>query len=254
MSQNLDLTQFYTRKQVQSLVRSSVSTVNSTLSTAVNTAQQTADAAQATATTAASDASTALQQLDSIASDNVLSAGEKSKVIMDVANLQNEQSGIDAQATAYSITTEKTAYDNAVAALNTYLATLTTPTAWNDVSGDTTIVGTTFRSTFTAVYGARQTLLDQIYATAQSSTQVSPSCRRQASLARAPAQPTQKAQTAQAARTTSDQPSQTVHVRPFRTPGRYSQKSPPRLFRRRPVLLRLSGMPHRGNMCSPLES
>jgi hypothetical protein len=95
-------------------------------------------------------------------SDNILSAGEKPQVITDYAVITSEQSGIDAQATAYGITTEKTAYDSAISALTSYLGTLTSPTAWNSTTGDTTIVGSTFRSNFEAVYSARQTLLNKI--------------------------------------------------------------------------------------------
>jgi hypothetical protein len=117
-----------------------------------------------TAATALANANAALADLANIASDNILSAGEKPRVITDYSVLTSEQSGIDAQATAYGITTEKTAYDSAISALTTYLGTLTSPTAWNSTAGDTTIVGTTFRSTFEAVYSARQTLLNAIAA------------------------------------------------------------------------------------------
>jgi hypothetical protein len=81
--------------------------------------------------------------------------------------ITTEQAGIDGQASAYSITTQKTAYDSAVTALTTYLNGLTSPTAWNDKSGNTTIVGTTFQSKFNTVYTTRQTLLNAIYAAAQ---------------------------------------------------------------------------------------
>lgn len=89
-----------------------------------------------------------MSAIDAMSSDNVLSPADKSQVILDVDGIHGEQAGIDDQATSYGVTAEKTAYDNAVTALNTYLATLTTPTAWNDPTGNTTIVGTTFRNTF----------------------------------------------------------------------------------------------------------
>lgn len=117
--------------------------------------------------TAQSDASAANAQLADIASDNILSPAEKPTVMRDYAVITAEQAGIDGQATAYSITTEKTAYDNAIATLTSYLNGLTAPTAWNDKSGNTAIVGTTFRSNFTAVYTTRQTLLNAIYAAAK---------------------------------------------------------------------------------------
>jgi hypothetical protein len=106
----------------------------------------------------------ALAKLTTIASDNVLSAGEKPVVILDYTKVSAEQSGIDAQATSLGITTEATAYDNALAALATYLATLTAPTLWSNVAGDTNIVGTTFRTTWALVYSTRQTLLNKIAA------------------------------------------------------------------------------------------
>jgi hypothetical protein len=110
------------------------------------------------------DTASALSTLSDIASDNVLTPGEKPPVILDNSTITGEQSGIDDQATNYGITTEKTTYDNAVSALTTYLATLTTPVAWNNLTGNTTIVGTTFRSKFADVYSARQALLDAIAA------------------------------------------------------------------------------------------
>lgn len=123
--------------------------------------------AYAAAVTAQADADAANAALANIASDNLLTAGEKPTVIRDWNVIAAEQAGIDAQATAYSITTEKTNYDNAVTALANYLGTLTAPKMWNDLSGDTTIVGATFRSNFASVYTTRQTLLNAIYAAAK---------------------------------------------------------------------------------------
>jgi hypothetical protein len=134
-----------------------------------NTAVTNAAMAQTAANNAQTAANTANSALASIASDNVLSAGgEKSAVIQDYAVITSEQAGIDAQATTYAITTEKTAYDNAVSALTAYLGTLTAPTAWNSQAGNTTITGTTFRSKFSDVYTTRQALLNAIYAAAKS--------------------------------------------------------------------------------------
>lgn len=138
-------------------------------------AQSSANAAQATATAAAasaaaasaaaaaaqSTAASAIAQLSTIASDNVLSAGEKPVVILDRAAIANEQAGIDAQATAAGITTELGAYDASIAALTSYLSGLGTP-AWNDTTTDTVIVGPTFRQKFLDVYAARQVLLNRI--------------------------------------------------------------------------------------------
>ena len=145
----------------------SVSTTASSALTSANTAVTTANAAQTTANTASTNATNALNQLTNIASDNVLSPVEKTSVISAYAVITTEQSGIDTQATNFSITTEKTAYDTAVTTLSTYLATLTIPVLWNNISGDTTIVGTTFRTKFNDVYTTRQTLLNAIYTKAK---------------------------------------------------------------------------------------
>ena len=120
------------------------------VTTAAANAQAAADSANAT--------------LASIASDNILSANEKPPVMRDYAVITGEQAGIDAQASAYSVTTEKTAYDNAVSALTTYLGTIP---GWNVLPGsDVAIVGPTFRQKFQDVYTSRQDLLNKIAAAA----------------------------------------------------------------------------------------
>ena len=126
--------------------------------------------ALAAATSAQASADSANQVLSNITSDNVLSQGEKGDVILDKTNILAEQPGIEAQATALSITAEKTAYDNAVSALTTYLATLTTPVLWSDLTGNTSIDGPTFRAAFALVYSTRQTLLNKISAVLQANT------------------------------------------------------------------------------------
>ena len=135
--------------------------------TTASTLVSTANTALSTANTASSNATTALAQLTDIASDNLLTPGEKPTVIADYGVITSEQAGIDAQAGSYGITTQRTAYNNAVAALTTYLGTLTTPVVWNNLSGNTNIVGTTFRSRFSTVYTTRQALLDAISARAK---------------------------------------------------------------------------------------
>lgn len=128
---------------------------------------QVGPSAQAVAQAAAVAATAANASLAEIASDNLLTPGEKPTVILDVATITAEQAGIDAQATAFGITTEKTAYDADVAALVAYLATLTAPVMWNVLTGNTGIVGATFRSTFANVYASRQVLLNKIAAVAK---------------------------------------------------------------------------------------
>jgi len=118
--------------------------------------------AAAGAQAAADSANTSLANL---ASDGILSPVEKPSVVQAYAVITTEQSGIDAQATAYDITTEKTTYDAAITALTNYLGGLT---GWNTVPGsDVVIVGTTFRSKFADVYTAKQSLLNKFVAAAK---------------------------------------------------------------------------------------
>lgn len=81
-----------------------------------------------------------LSIIESIAVDGVISTSEKPKFIREVNSILGEKSVFDTQATYYSLSAEKAAYDSAVSALTAYLATLTSPVAWNDTSGDTTLL------------------------------------------------------------------------------------------------------------------
>lgn len=109
----------------------------------------------------------AIADIQAILDPNTLSPDKKPQWMFFYSYLTSEQSDIDAKATTYGITTEKTAYDSAVSALTSYLATLTTDVAWNDTSGNTTIVDATFRSNFTAVLTAKQALLNKMQASAK---------------------------------------------------------------------------------------
>lgn len=132
-------------------------------STGVNTTAA-ISAAQTAANNAQASANAANADIANIVSDNLLTPDEKPRIIQDRDEITAEQSGIDAQATTYGVTTEKTAYDASVTALTSYLATLTTPYLWSDLAAghNTTIVGATFRQKFLDVYAARQTLLQKI--------------------------------------------------------------------------------------------
>lgn len=130
-----------------------LATAASNASTAAATAQAAADLANA--------------GLADIAADNVLTPGEKPQAVLTYNVLVTEHAGIDGQASAYGITTERTAYDDALTALLTYLSGLTTPYLWSDLTGNTDIVGTTFRRVFADVYSARQILLNAISAKAK---------------------------------------------------------------------------------------
>lgn len=149
---------YYTAKQLLLNQMLDVARVNT--SDAVSSLQGQIDAAKA-------EADAANAELARIANDGVLSKAEKTIVMRDESVLMAERSGINIQADAFGVTTEKTAYNNALDALSAYLATLTSPTAWDDLSGDTDINGTTFRDNFASAYTSRQALLNAIYAAAK---------------------------------------------------------------------------------------
>jgi hypothetical protein len=110
---------------------------------------------------------TQITALENLNSDDVLTPAKKPQWILFNSFLTGEQTGLDAEATAYGITTEKTAYDAAQTALSGYLATLTAAVAWDDLTGDTAITGTTFRSKFNDVLVAKQALLNAMHGSAK---------------------------------------------------------------------------------------
>ena len=114
------------------------------------------------------DVSAIKTNVDATSDDNKISPAEKPSLIIDYNTLTGEQSGLDAQATAFGITTEKTAYDNAVTALTAYMATLTSPVLWSNKTNYTTVVGSTMRSKFQDVFTARTALVSKLSAVAKS--------------------------------------------------------------------------------------
>jgi hypothetical protein len=142
-------------------------TAAATAQTTATNAATAAATAQTTATNAATAAATANASIADISSDSLLTPDEKPQIIQDYDVIIAEKTGINSQATNYGITTENTAYNTAVTALTTYLATLTSPVLWSTLSGNTTIVGATFRTKFKDVYTTRQALLDKISAAAK---------------------------------------------------------------------------------------
>lgn len=110
--------------------------------------------------TAASQAATATSTLAAIASDSVLSRGEKAAVILEWEAISDEYADIDAKAAALSVTSERTAWQTARSALDAYLSSLTPP--WYDTSADTAIVAATFRGKFRDYYAARNVLLNKL--------------------------------------------------------------------------------------------
>ncbi|WP_445364888.1 hypothetical protein ACJJJB_00005 (plasmid) [Microbulbifer sp. ANSA001] len=121
-------------------------------------AKQAAANAHNEAVAARTKATEARADLDDIAADNKLHPNEKSHVIPKYSELMAERSGIEARATEYGITTEKTNYSNAIVALNNYLS----GTTWGSTSVVTSIVRSTWNAKWGAVYDTRQAVLDKI--------------------------------------------------------------------------------------------
>ncbi|MCX2802262.1 hypothetical protein OQJ68_10740 [Microbulbifer thermotolerans] len=146
-----------------------LSDVSAALKQRAEAAQSTADsavqdaaAAQSAADAAQQDATEALGELGNIGSDSKLHPSEKLILIREYNELTDEQSGIVAQATDLGITTEKTAYNNAISALTSYLGGLSP--AWDNTGSVTSITRSTWDSKWQDVYSTRQALLDKISA------------------------------------------------------------------------------------------
>lgn len=124
--------------------------------------------AQNAADTAGDDATAALDKLFDIASDSVLTPGEKPAVMKEVEILLAEENGITTQASQFGITSEKNGYTNSLYLLNSYLSGLNTPSSWNSFIDTTSINSITFNNYFKEVYSARQILLNAIALKAKS--------------------------------------------------------------------------------------
>jgi len=129
--------------------------------------------------TTAIDAEYALlaAQVSDMANDAILSAVEKSILRKEWDVIANEKITLEAQATTYSITTQKTAYTAAWVALADYLNNSVTWTSgvplWlsdAELGNDTVIVPATFRLTFRTYYDTRTTLIKQITDVANTNT------------------------------------------------------------------------------------
>lgn len=103
-------------------------------------------------------AADALADLANIASDNMLTRGEKPGIIQQQTMLSMEATPLILQAAALGVS--YSAYQTAVNALATHLVSLSP--GWSDTSQDTPIVGVTFRSKFQDVYDTKQTMLNAI--------------------------------------------------------------------------------------------
>lgn len=101
------------------------------------TARTAAIAAEATARAAA--VASAQARISDILSDSLITPNEKPQLIQDYQALMSERAGINTEADASEVVVEKAAYNAALDALANYMATLTTPTRWDDTTGITYI-------------------------------------------------------------------------------------------------------------------
>jgi hypothetical protein len=100
--------------------------------------------------------------LAAITSDNILAAAEKGDIIREWQRIDQTKANMVIRADALSVS--RTDYVNAYNAAATYLLSLTP--AWNDVSSNTTIVGTTFRQKFADYYTQEALLSSNLTANA----------------------------------------------------------------------------------------
>lgn len=133
--------------------------------------QMSIDEAKTAAENAQTSADDAISDIADISSDTKFTPSEKHMVRKEWDTIYGEYTANIAQADAFSITTEKTNYTNALVSLGTYLNAGTTyiisatiPTWISDTNINSTgvIVGTTFRANFVSFYNARQSLLNAI--------------------------------------------------------------------------------------------
>lgn len=150
-------------------------TSGTSVETAVSTAQSTATSAATAASTAQSDATSALNKITDIASDNILSAVEKSDQRKQWDIIAAEKTSITNQADAFGVVTEKNTYNSAFQALANYMNGGST---WSsgipswiadaNLGTNTAITGSTYRSTWESLYTSRTALLNAISAKAKS--------------------------------------------------------------------------------------
>lgn len=106
-------------------------------------------------------------QLDTITSDNILSADEKPSERQRWDIISAEKAGLDSQATYFGTNSEKADYDSYFQELATYLNGGTTWTSgiplWlNDLSANTPITGSDYRAKWTDFYTKRTNLVNAI--------------------------------------------------------------------------------------------
>lgn len=149
------------------------STIESYISDYVDKRQALLNAMQNTTTDTASNVVAAIYQM---AADKYIDANEKKAIKQEWLNISTEKAGIDAQATAQGITTEKTTYDNAFQALANFLNNGTTWTSGlpyyiNDARKEINeFIDTAGRDSFASVaqafYNAKEALNNKLHAAA----------------------------------------------------------------------------------------
>lgn len=157
---NTAVTDAFNAQSTANTAVSDAATAQSTANTAISnaaSAQSTADTAVSNAAAAQFSADSANSLLSDIASDNKLTPDEKQSTKKEWDSIVSEVTLNDAQAVVFGITTEKTTYDNAYSALDSYISPLLL-----DLNVTSDIVGITFRSTFKSYYDARTQLLNAI--------------------------------------------------------------------------------------------
>ncbi|MFI2810136.1 carbohydrate binding domain-containing protein [Microbulbifer sp. JSM ZJ756] len=107
------------------------------------------------------DIAAAEAELQDIGADGKLHSAEKKQVIREFSILQLQEPGVVADATALGITTEKTAFQNTLAALGVYLDALG-PNPWDLVGTTTSVDRNQWNTQWQDVYDALRTLLNRI--------------------------------------------------------------------------------------------
>jgi hypothetical protein len=161
----------------------------------VTAAQSTANSAASAASAAQSAANSANAALSDIASDGKLTPVEKRRARLEWDTILAERAGIQGQADTFGVS--RTAYDSAFQSLANYL---NAGTAWAsgapswladaNLGTTTTIVGSTFRDNWKALYDARQALLNAVADKARQNAAAAQSTANSAASAASAAQST----------------------------------------------------------------
>jgi hypothetical protein len=102
----------------------------------------------------------AAANIAAVADDGTLTPAEKNLIVPYLQGLLGEQTALEARAAAYSVSTAT--YTAAVDALSTYLAALTSPVLWSELTGNTTIIAADWVANIQAVQLAKDALVDVV--------------------------------------------------------------------------------------------